>query len=162
MPPREDLRQTKPDTPEGYVNALLTTLGKIAPKSVTITPGPGVPALAPLATDPNELEWISSLPFKYDAVDGTRVIAVILPCRLAFLAGPARPRDKRFARYRGWSVRSRSLSRRSQMAEGWAHHGHASTGDIPRARTNHLVCQVSGSVSRSRTPHHTSPHDTRR
>ena len=78
MPSRQDLRQTKPDTPEGYVNALLTTLGKVPPRSVTITPGPGVPPLAPLATDPNELEWISSLPFKYEAVDGTRVVLVIL------------------------------------------------------------------------------------
>ena len=66
------------DTPEGYVNALLTTLGKLAPRAVTITPGPGVPALGPLATDPDELEWISSLPFQYDAIDGTRVILAIL------------------------------------------------------------------------------------
>ncbi len=78
MPLRDDLRQTKPDTPEGYVNALLTTLAKVPPISVTITPGPGVPALAPLAIDPNELVWISSLPFEYDVIDGTRVVATIL------------------------------------------------------------------------------------
>lgn len=66
------------DTPEGYVNALLTTLAQVPARTVTITPGPGVPALAPLATDPDELEWISSLPFKYDAIDGTRVILTIL------------------------------------------------------------------------------------
>jgi hypothetical protein len=66
------------DTPKGYANALLTTLAKVPPTSVTITPGPGVPALAPLATDPDELEWISSLPFKYDAIDGTRVVLEIL------------------------------------------------------------------------------------
>ena len=72
-----DLRGAR-DTPESYVNALLATLAKVPPRSVTITPGPGVPALAPLATDPDELEWISSLAFEYDAVDGTRVIAAIL------------------------------------------------------------------------------------
>ena len=74
---RVDLRGAG-DTPENYVNALLTTLANVPPRSVTITPGPGVPALAQLATDPDELEWISSLPFKYDAVDGTRVVAIIL------------------------------------------------------------------------------------
>lgn len=69
---------TEPNTPASYVNALLTTLAKIPPRAVTITPGPGVPPLAPLATDPDELEWISSLPFNYDALDGTRVLAIIL------------------------------------------------------------------------------------
>ena len=72
-----DLRGAR-DTPESYVNALLATLAKVPPRTVTITPGPGVPPLAPLATDPDELEWISSLPFKYDAIDGTRVILTIL------------------------------------------------------------------------------------
>lgn len=77
LPMRVDLRGAS-DTPQGYVNALLTTLAKVAPKRVTITPGLGVPPLAPLATDPDELEWIASLPFKYDAVDGTRVVLTIL------------------------------------------------------------------------------------
>ena len=72
-----DLRAAN-DVPQRYVNALLTTLSKVLPRTVTITPGPGVPALAPLATDPDELEWISSLPFEYDAIDGTRVILEIL------------------------------------------------------------------------------------
>ena len=74
---RVDFRSAS-DTPESYVNALLTTLARVPPKTVTITNGPGVPALAPLATDPGELEWISSLPFEYSAVDGTRVILTIL------------------------------------------------------------------------------------
>lgn len=69
---------TEPNTPESYVNALLTTLARVPPKAVTITPGRGVPPLAPLATDPAELEWISSLPFDYEALDGTRVLTIVL------------------------------------------------------------------------------------
>lgn len=68
----------EPNTPASYVNALLTTLAKVPPKAITITPGPGVPPLAPLAHDPSELEWISSLPFNYDTLDGTRVLVIIL------------------------------------------------------------------------------------
>jgi hypothetical protein len=68
----------EPNTAESYVNALLTTLAKIPPKPVTITPGPGVPSLLPLANDPEEQEWIRSLPFDYDALDGTKVLSLIL------------------------------------------------------------------------------------
>lgn len=82
---------TEPNTPASYVNVLLTTLAKVPPKAVTITPGRGVPPLAPLASDPSELDWIASLPFDYDALDGTRVLTIILT-----LAG-----------YRFWQLRPR-------------------------------------------------------
>lgn len=68
----------EPNTEESYANALLTTLAKIPPRPVTITPGPGVPPLLPLASDPEEQEWIRSLPFDYHALNGTKVLSLLL------------------------------------------------------------------------------------
>ncbi len=70
--------QPEPDGEDSYVNALLTTLAKGPGRPVTLVPGKGVPPLAPLAEDPEELDWIASLPFKYDELDATEVIATIL------------------------------------------------------------------------------------
>ena len=41
-------------------------------------PGSPLPDLAGIATDPSELEWISTLPFKYDQLDVEQVINTIL------------------------------------------------------------------------------------
>jgi hypothetical protein len=69
---------SEPDGEASYVNCLLTTLAKGTTDSVVIVSGRPVPDLAGLTTDPEELDWIAGLPFRYDLLDAQQVIAVIL------------------------------------------------------------------------------------
>src|SRR5687768_3127176 len=88
--------------PSGYTNALLTALALSPPTAVTIGPGRGVPDLQPFIATNRELEWISELGFSYDAVDATRVVAILL-----HLAG-----------YRLWHVSPRNYVFEVSLATG--------------------------------------------
>ena len=80
-------RHSEPDGEASYVNCLLTTLAKTAPAPVQLAaPGP-VPDLARLTNDPRELEWIGTLPFRYESLDAAKVIAIIQ--RASKLPAPA-------------------------------------------------------------------------
>lgn len=66
------------DGEASYVNCLLTTLAK-APGGgpALLTSGRPVPSLADLTTDPDELDWIAGLPFRYDELDADEVIDML-------------------------------------------------------------------------------------
>ena len=65
---------TEFDGERSYANCLLTTLARRASASARVTSGLPVPDLAALTTDPDELDWIAGLPFKYDRLDADEVI----------------------------------------------------------------------------------------
>lgn len=66
------------DGEASYTNSLLTTLAN-APGGgpARITPGLPLPDLAGLTTDPDELDWIAGMPFKYDELDADTVIELL-------------------------------------------------------------------------------------
>jgi hypothetical protein len=70
-------RYSEPDGEASYVNCLLTTLAKNAPAPVQVAVSSPVPDLARLTGDPQQLEWIRGLPFRYDALDAAKVIGII-------------------------------------------------------------------------------------
>jgi hypothetical protein len=65
------------DGEASYTNCLLTTLAKGEGGPALITPGRPLPNLADFATDPDELDWIAGLPFKYDELDADAVIDLL-------------------------------------------------------------------------------------
>jgi hypothetical protein len=65
------------DGEASYANCLLTTLAKGGGGPARITPSRPLPNLAELATDPDELDWIAGLPFKYDELDADVVIEIL-------------------------------------------------------------------------------------
>lgn len=71
-------RYTEPDGEASYVNCLVTTLARGPMKSTRIISGQALPDLSELANDPEELEWISVMPFKYDQLNADQVIEIIL------------------------------------------------------------------------------------
>lgn len=64
------------DGEASYANCLLTTLAK-AGGSAQITRGRPLPDLAGLTRDPDELDWIAGLPFRYDELDADEVIDIL-------------------------------------------------------------------------------------
>src|SRR5215207_5209875 len=54
------------------------TLAKGTSSSAEVTSGRALPNLAGLTNDPQALDWIGGLPFRYDRLDADKVIAVIL------------------------------------------------------------------------------------
>jgi len=70
-------RYSEPDGEASYVNCLLTTLAKNAPAAVQVDGSSPVPDLARFTSDPQQLEWIRGLPFRYDALDAAKVIGII-------------------------------------------------------------------------------------
>ena len=70
-------RYAEPDGEASYVNCLLTTLAKNAPAPVQVAASSPVPDLARFTSDPQQLEWIRGLPFRYDALDAAKVIGII-------------------------------------------------------------------------------------
>jgi hypothetical protein len=70
-------RYAEPDGEASYVNCLLTTLAKNAPAPVRVAASSPVPELARFTSDPQQLEWIRGLPFRYDALDAVKVIGII-------------------------------------------------------------------------------------
>jgi hypothetical protein len=68
-------RRSEPDGEQSYVNILLTTLGKANYKqSVHINSGQPVPNPREFTTNPDELDYISTLPFKYDQLNTDFII----------------------------------------------------------------------------------------
>ena len=70
-------RYSEPDGEASYVNCLLTTLAKNSPVRVQVAVSDPVPDLARFTQDPQQLEWIRGLPFRYDALDAAKVIGII-------------------------------------------------------------------------------------
>jgi hypothetical protein len=70
-------RYSEPDGERSYANCLLTTLAKGTSPSARVTSGRPVPDLAALTTNPDELDWIAGLPFKYERLDADEVIEII-------------------------------------------------------------------------------------
>lgn len=63
-------RRSEPDGEQSYVNMLLTSLGKSNYKDhVTIIAGEAAPDIKQFTTDPEQLEYVSALPFKYDRLN---------------------------------------------------------------------------------------------
>jgi hypothetical protein len=77
---------TEDDGETWYANCLLTTLGKRPPIAVQLCPGKSLPDLHELASDPDELEWTSELPFQYDILNAGEVIDAIVQGTGASLA----------------------------------------------------------------------------
>jgi hypothetical protein len=75
-------RYSEPDGEASYVNCLLTTLGKAgtgaSAELVTDAPPSN---LAVLTQNPSELEWIASLPFRYDQLDAGKAIELLAKSR---------------------------------------------------------------------------------
>jgi hypothetical protein len=65
------------DGEASYANCLLTTFAKGRHASVEIMGGAPLPDLSRLADDPEELDWISTLPFDYAALNAEQVMAAI-------------------------------------------------------------------------------------
>jgi hypothetical protein len=57
---------TELDGEASYLNCLLTTMAKAPATTVELVSKQGVPDLAGLTRDRDELDWISRLPFRYD------------------------------------------------------------------------------------------------
>jgi hypothetical protein len=70
-------RYSEPDGEASYANCLLTTLAKNSPVPVQVAASDPVPDLARLTSNPQQLEWIRGLPFRYEALNAARVIAII-------------------------------------------------------------------------------------
>jgi hypothetical protein len=73
---------SEPDGEASYVNCLLTTLAKsgagAAAELVTDAP---LPNLAGLTQNADELDWIASLPFRYDQLDASKAIELLARSR---------------------------------------------------------------------------------
>jgi hypothetical protein len=65
------------DGERSYANCLLTTLAQGTSPSAQVTSGLPLPDLATLTTNPDQLDWIAGLPFKYDRLDADKVIEAI-------------------------------------------------------------------------------------
>jgi hypothetical protein len=84
-------RFSEQDGEASYVNCLLTTLAKNAPGQVQVAASHAVPDLAGLTNNPQQLEWIHALPFRYDALDATKVIDIIQRVSKLLPASPGAP-----------------------------------------------------------------------
>lgn len=69
-------RRSEPDGEQSYTNMLLTTLGKANYRqgSVTIFAGEAAPNLREFTSDPEELEYISTLLFRYDRLNTNFIV----------------------------------------------------------------------------------------
>lgn len=70
-------RYTDPDGEASYANCLLTLLARGKSPSVRVTSGLPLPDLAGMPDNPDDLDWVASLPFKYDRLDADKVIEAI-------------------------------------------------------------------------------------
>jgi hypothetical protein len=71
-------RYAEPDGEASYANCLLTTMAKAPKRAVHIAVGSPLPDLAQIATDLGELEWISTLPFKYGQLDADQIVDILV------------------------------------------------------------------------------------
>jgi hypothetical protein len=67
-------RDCEPEGERSYANCLLTTLATGSVASVVLSSESPLPDLAGLTQDPEELDWIASLPFRYDQLDFAQVL----------------------------------------------------------------------------------------
>ncbi|MFL6335747.1 MAG: hypothetical protein ACJ754_20750 [Pyrinomonadaceae bacterium] len=65
------------DGERSYANSLLTTLAQGTSPEVRVTSGRPLPDLVTLTTNPDQLDWIAGLPFKYDRLDADKVIETV-------------------------------------------------------------------------------------
>ncbi len=73
---------SEPDGEASYINCLLTTLAKSGPgASADIVVGAPLPNLGGLTQNVMELEWIASLPFRYDQLDAGKAIELLTSSR---------------------------------------------------------------------------------
>jgi hypothetical protein len=72
-------RYSEPDGEASYTNMLLTTLAKAGykDKAVNLVSGQPLPNPRDFTTDPEELEYISTLPFRYEKLNTDTVIKII-------------------------------------------------------------------------------------
>jgi hypothetical protein len=72
-------RYSEPDGEASYTNILLTTLAKAGyrDKVVTIVSGQPLPHPKDFTTDPKELDYVSTLPFRYERLNAELVIKII-------------------------------------------------------------------------------------
>jgi hypothetical protein len=72
-------RYSEPDGEASYTNMLLTTLARAnyKDKTISITSGQPLPNLKEFTTDAEELDYISTLPFRYDRLNADIVIKII-------------------------------------------------------------------------------------
>ena len=72
-------RYSEPDGEASYTNVLLTTLAKAGDKTkmVSIISGQPLPNPKELTTDKEELEYISTLPFRYEKLNADIVTKII-------------------------------------------------------------------------------------
>jgi hypothetical protein len=72
-------RYSEPDGEASYANILLTTLAKARDKdkTVSIISGQALPNPKELTTDAGELEFISTLPFRYEQLNAETVIKIL-------------------------------------------------------------------------------------
>jgi hypothetical protein len=68
----------EPDGEASYANCLLTAMAKGSGEAVRIVAGSPLPNLAQIDTAPDDAEWISSLPFKYDQLRADLVITILI------------------------------------------------------------------------------------
>jgi hypothetical protein len=68
----------EPDGEASYANCLLMMLVKGIRSSVVVASGQPLPNLADFTTDPEDLDWIKGLPFRYDQLEAEKVIEIIL------------------------------------------------------------------------------------
>lgn len=73
MPP--GWRDCEPEGKRSYANCLLTTLATGSATTVVVSSDGPVPDLAELTQDPEELDWIAGLPFRYDQLAAKLVIS---------------------------------------------------------------------------------------
>jgi len=71
-------QHAEPDREASYANCLLMMLAKGTRSSVMVASGQPLPRLAEFTTDPEDLDWINGLPFRYDQLDANKVIEIIL------------------------------------------------------------------------------------
>ncbi|MDQ3918488.1 MAG: hypothetical protein M3348_08420 [Acidobacteriota bacterium] len=69
---------SEPDGEASYANCLLMMLAKGKRPSAQVTSGQPLPDLADFTTDPEDLDWIKGLPFRYDRLDADEVTRIIL------------------------------------------------------------------------------------
>ena len=67
-------RDCEPEGERSYANCLLTTLATGSVPSVVLSSDGPAPNLAELTQDPEELDWIAGLPFRYNLLQAVLVI----------------------------------------------------------------------------------------
>jgi hypothetical protein len=78
----------EPDGEASYANCLLTILARQPGVSVRLTTGKPVLELTPLAVGAYDIAWAKALPFRYDRLNATAVMSLIMQFAGSSLGGP--------------------------------------------------------------------------